>query len=34
MISEFVCPLHGRMVDPDIGEPSRVILKYGNNYDG
>ena len=31
MISKFVCPCHGRMVDPDTGEPSRVILKYGKN---
>ena len=29
MISEFVCPCHGRMVDPDTGEPSRGMLKYG-----
>ena len=21
IISEFVCPFHGRMVDPDTGEP-------------
>ena len=34
MIYEFVCLCHGIMVDPDKGEPSRVILKYGNNYDG
>ena len=34
MVSEFVCPCHGRMVDPDTGEPCRVYLKYGKNYDG
>ena len=34
MISEFVCPCHRRMIDPDIGQPSQVMLKYGNNYDG
>ena len=32
MISEFVCLCHGRMVDPDTGDPSRVMLKYGKNY--
>ena len=31
-IYEFVCPCHGRMVDPDTGEPSPVILKYEKNY--
>ena len=34
MISEFVCPCHGRMVDSNIRDPSRVILKYGKSYDG
>ena len=34
IISEFVCPYHGRMVDHDTGEPSGVMLKYGNKYDG
>ena len=34
MISEFVCPCHGRMVDTDTGEPSRVMLKYVKNYNG
>ena len=34
IISEFVCPCHGRMVDPDTGEPYRVMLRYGKNYDG
>ena len=34
MISEFVCPFYVRMVDTDTGEPSQVMLKYGNNYDG
>ena len=34
MISEFVYLCHGRMVDTDTGEPSRVIIKYGKNYDG
>ena len=34
MIYEFVCLCHGIMVDPDKGEPSRVMLKYGKNYDG
>ena len=33
MISVFVCTCHGRMVDTDTREPSRVILKYGKNYD-
>ena len=34
MVSEFVCPCHGRMVNPDTGNPSRILLKYGKNYDG
>ena len=34
MISEFVCPCHGRMVDTDTGEPSQVILNYIKNYGG
>ena len=34
MIYEFVFPCHVRMVDPDTGDPSQVILKYGKNYDG
>ena len=34
MVSEFVCPCHGNMVDPDTGKPCRVILNYGNNYYG
>ena len=34
MISDFVCPCHGRMVDPDKGEPSRVMLNYGKKYYG
>ena len=34
MISEFLCPCHRRMIDPDIREPSQVMFKYGNNYDG
>ena len=34
MVYEFVCPFHGKMVDPDKGKPCRVILKYGKNYDG
>ena len=33
-ISEFVCPCHGRMVDTDTGEPSRVMLNYVKNYNG
>ena len=34
MISEFVCPCYGRIVYPDAGEPSQVMLGYGKNYDG
>ena len=34
MISDFVFLCHGRMVDPDTGEPSQVMLNYGKNYDG
>ena len=34
MVSEFMFPWHGNMVDTDTGKPCRVILKYGNNYDG
>ena len=34
MISKFVCLCHGRMVDPDTGEPSRVMINDGNNYYG
>ena len=29
MVSEFVCPCHGRMVHPDTKAPCRVMLKYG-----
>ncbi len=31
MVSEFVCPCHGRMEYPN---PCRVVLHYGKNYDG
>ena len=31
IIYEFVCLCHGRMVDPDTGDPSQVMLKYGKN---
>ena len=31
VISMFVCLCYGRMIDPDTGEPSRVMLNYGNN---
>ena len=34
MVSEFVCPCHSNMVDPDTGKPSCMILKYGKNYHG
>ena len=34
MVSEFVCPWNGKMVDPDTGEPCCMILNYGKNYDG
>ena len=34
MISEFVCPCHGHLKDPDTGEYARVTLKYGKNFDG
>ena len=34
MISMFVCLCYGRMVDPDKGEPSRVMLNYGKKYYG
>ena len=33
MVSEFVCPCHGRMVSPVSKEPCRVMIKYGKNYD-
>ena len=32
VISEFVFPFHGSMVDPDTVEPSWVMLKYVNKY--
>ena len=34
MVSESVFLCHSNIVDPDTGKPCRVILKYGNNYDG
>ena len=32
-MSEFICPYHVRIVDPDTGESSRVYFKYGKNFD-
>ena len=34
MLYKFVCTCHGKMVDTDTGKPCRVIMKYGNNYNG
>ena len=33
IVSESVCPCHGKMVDSDTGKPCCVILKYSKNYD-
>ena len=34
MVSEFVCPCNGNIVDPDTGKPCCVILMCDKNYDG
>ena len=34
MVSEFVCPYHGKMVDIYTGKPCHMILNYGKTYYG
>jgi hypothetical protein len=34
MVSMLLCACHGEMKDPENEESTRVILKYGKNYDG